>query len=54
MVGDSDDAIRHKEADLPHRFAIEALLEAASGGHYFIGIVHMDDSPTDRYPRRGQ
>jgi len=54
MVRDSDDAIGHKETDSPHRFAIEALLEAAGGKHCFVRIMHMNDPPTDRHPQSGQ
>jgi hypothetical protein len=54
MVGDSDDTICHQETNLAHRFAIEKLLETATGGHEFIGVVNVDDSSVDWNPRRGQ
>ena len=54
MVGNSNDTIRHKKTDLPHGFAIKTLLEAATRGHGFIGIVNVNDPPAEPYTRPRQ
>jgi hypothetical protein len=54
VVGDSQDTIGHKKADLPHWFAIEALLQAAGRKHCFIRIVHVNDPSMERQTQRGQ
>src|ERR1700730_1980405 len=54
MVGDSNDAIRHKKTDVPHRFAIEMLLEAVGRRQRFIRIVYMNDPPKNRHSIRSE
>lgn len=53
MVRNSDDPVRNSKTNLPHGFTIDAF-EAASRGHRFIGVVHMNNSSANWQPQCGQ